>query len=222
MWSPSKIASCSSTKILVCATSRAHRFRSFARSGVPRGPFRACLLPASFGGARPVVLLFHTANAAKIRSVCIALLLLIRDLSIKLGVVTLTSDFNKGVEREAAANGSMDHRRMSPLEAAFSHANIPWPTSGIRPLWGPIGEPHGGTWPECCGFVVLPVSQSQWRLMRHGSVNVVSEATGLKTTDHTWHYEQWLHLKVAGRKRRRDVSPADSKSRQKIVLHTNK
>ena len=69
---------------------------------------------------------------------------------------------------------------------------------------------------------VLPETQNQWLIMRHGSTNVVPAAIGLKTTDQTWHYEQWLHLKFAGRKHRRDVSPADSKSRQKIVLHTNK
>ena len=116
----------------------------------------------------------------------------------------------------------MDQLRISPLEAAFSHANIPRPSSGVTPLWGPGGEPSGGTWPECCGFVTLPESLSQWLLMRHGSINIVPVSIGLKTTDQTWHYEQWPHLKFAGRKRRRDVSPADSKSRQKIVLHTNK
>ena len=58
--------------------------------------------------------------------------------------------------------------------------------------------------------------------MRHGSVNVVPASIGLKTTDQTWDYEQLLHLNFAGRKHRRDSSPADSKSRQKIVLHTNK
>ena len=55
--------------------------------------------------------------------------------------------------------------------------------------------------------------------MRHGSINVDPANTGLRTTDGTQHYEQDLHLKFAGRKRRRDVSPTDSKSRQ-IVLHT--
>ena len=55
--------------------------------------------------------------------------------------------------------------------------------------------------------------------MHHGSINVDPANTGLRTTDGTQHYEQELHLKFAGRKRRRDVSPTDSKSRQ-IVLHT--
>ena len=160
----------------------------------------------------------HINNeCAKRRSVCIALLLLTRDLCMKLGAV-ITSDFNKGAEREAVTSGLTDQRRISPLEAAFNCANAPWPTSGVTPLWSPGGEPHGSMWPECCDFVVLPESQNQWLLLRHGSINVVPATIGLKTTDRTWHYEQWLHLKFAGRKRRRDVSPADSKSRQMCLL----
>ena len=65
-------------------------------------------------------------------------------------------------------------------------------------------------------------SQTQWLFLRHGSINVVPAAIGLRFTDQTWHYEQWLHLKFAERKRRRDASLVDSKSRQKIVLHGNK
>ena len=59
---------------------------------------------------------------------------------------------------------------------------------------------------------------SQWLSLRHGSIDVNLADLGLRTTDKTWHYEQWLHLEFAGRKRRRDVSPADSKSRHKIVF----
>ena len=57
--------------------------------------------------------------------------------------------------------------------------------------------------------------------MRHGSINVAPASFGLRPSDQTWHNEQWLYLTFAGRKRRRDVSPADSKSRQKCLLHTN-
>ena len=39
-------------------------------------------------------------DCARRRSVCIALLLLVRDLRLRLGVVLLTGDFNKGAERE--------------------------------------------------------------------------------------------------------------------------
>ena len=41
---------------------------------------------------------------------CIALLLLVRDLCLELDVVILASAFNRGEEREAAASGSMDQR----------------------------------------------------------------------------------------------------------------
>ena len=101
---------------------------------------------------------------------------------------------------------------ISPLEAAFSFASVPWHTSGVTPLWGSGGESHGNRWPECCGFVLLPESQNQWFIMRRGSYNVIPAAIGQMPTDQTWHYEQWLHLKLAGRKRRRDAPPSDSNS----------
>ena len=112
----------------------------------------------------------HINNeCAKRRSVCIALLLLMRDMCMKPGAVILTGDYIKGAECELASSGSTDQRRISPLEAASSHANIPWPTFEVTPLRGPSGEPSGGKWPECCGLVVLPESQNQWLIMRHGS-----------------------------------------------------
>ena len=57
--------------------------------------------------------------------------------------------------------------------------------------------------PECCGFVMLPESQNQWLIMRQ------------PPADQAWHYEQWLHLTCARRKRRKDASPADSNSRRR-------
>ena len=51
-------------------------------------------------------------------------------------------------------------------------------------------------------------------IVRHGSFNTIPAAIGLKSTDQTWHLEQWLHLKFAGRKRRRDASTPDSKSQR--------
>ena len=75
---------------------------------------------------------------------------------------------------------AMVNARTSPLEAAISHANISWPTVGVASLLSPGGEPNGGKWPECCGFVVLPESQPQWLIVRHGSINVVPVAIGLK------------------------------------------
>ena len=74
-----------------------------------------------------------------------------------------------------------------------------------------------------CGLIAaglwcFPNHSTQWLILRHDSINLVPAAIGLRATDQTWHYEQWLHLKYAGRKRRRDASPADSKSRQSVVL----
>ena len=128
---------------------------------------------------------------------------------LKLGAVVLTGEFNKAVEMETSSSDG--ERRTSPMEVAFRHTNVPWPAFGVTPLWGPSGEHHGHKWPDCCDFMVLPESQSQWLSLRHGSIDV--------NLADTWHYEQWLHLKFAGRKRRRDVSPADSKSRHKIVFY---
>ena len=63
------------------------------------------------------------------RSVCIALLLLIRDLCLKLGAVVLTSDFNKGAERELSLVAPRASAAFS-REAAFSSTLVPWPTFG--------------------------------------------------------------------------------------------
>ena len=123
-----------------------------------------------------------------------------------LGAVILTGDFSKGAECEASS-GDCGDRRISPLEAAISCYCVLWRTSDVYFTMGPGGE--------CFGFVVLPESQNRCLILRHGSISVVLLSIGLKTTDQTWHYEQWPHLKFAGRKRRRNVSLADSKSRQK-------
>ena len=66
----------------------------------------------------------HMNECAKRSSVCIALLLLIRDLCMKLGAVSLTGETNKAVEREMPS-GDFGARRISPLEAAFSIVNVP-------------------------------------------------------------------------------------------------
>ena len=39
------------------------------------------------------------------------------------------------------------------------------------PPWGPGAEPHGDKWPESCGFVILPSSQIDWLIMKHGTTN---------------------------------------------------
>ena len=98
------------------------------------------------------------------------------------------------------------------------------PVSGVGPHQPDdvLGVEPGTADTRSLPITQAPESQNQWLIMIHGSINVVPASIGLKTTDQTWHYEQWLHLKFAARNRRRDASPAVSKSRQKIVLHTNK
>ena len=128
----------------------------------------------------------------------------------------LTGDI-KAVDWELLAGDPNGQRRLSSIEAAFNHASIPWPTCGLPLLWGPGAKPHGHKWP--CTFVVLPDPQCQWLATRHGSIDVILANIGLEPKDQTWHFEQWLHLKLAARKRRRDASQADSKSRQKVVPH---
>ena len=144
-----------------------------------RAPDQSCCIAVSN--------IHFNTECAKRRSVCSALLLLIRDLCLKFGAVVLTGDFNKAVER--GTSSSDGERRTSQMEA-------------------------GHEWPDCCRFMVLPESQSQWLILRHGSINVILADVGLTATDKTWHNEQWLHLKFAGRKRRRDAFFADAKSRQ--------
>ena len=109
-------------------------------------------------------------KCARWRFSCVGLLLLVRDLCLKLlGAVVPTGDFNKGAERDALS-GDPGDRRISLLEAALIYAFVPWPTSGVTPLWGPGGELQGNKWPECCGFVMLPESKNQSLIMRLGII----------------------------------------------------
>ena len=48
----------------------------------------------------------------------------------KVGTVILAGGLNKAVIREVPPDGG--ERRTSPLEAAFSNANAPWPAYGGR------------------------------------------------------------------------------------------
>ena len=146
------------------------RYSSWAVEGmVVTGKFRKAPDPSC---AYLTVANVHIKNEwAKRRSVCIDLLVLIRDICMKLGAAILTGDFNKGAERELASSAPTDQRRISPLEAALSRANVLWPTSGVTPLRASHGEPHGCTLPECCGFVMLPESQNQWLIMRNRSIH---------------------------------------------------
>ena len=47
----------------------------------------------------------------------------------------LAVDFNKGSECEIPSGAIEDQRGISPLEAAFSCAAIPWPTCGVTSSW---------------------------------------------------------------------------------------
>ena len=111
------------------------RYSSWAVEGmVVAGKFRRASDPSC---SHFTVANVHIKNeCAKRRSVCIALLLLIRDLCTELFAVILTSDFKKGAERELASSATTDQRRISPLEDAFSCANVVWPTSGATALLG--------------------------------------------------------------------------------------
>ena len=72
---PSHIAPYSSRSTPWSTTSRARRYRPPARSGTPRGLSRTCRV--------------HN-ECSRRQSVCLALLLLIRDLCLKLGIVVLS------------------------------------------------------------------------------------------------------------------------------------
>ena len=111
------------------------RYSSWAVEGmVVTGKFRRASDPSC---SHFTVANVHINNeCAKRRSVCIALLLLIRDLRMELGAVILTSDFKKGAERELASSATTDQRRISPLVAAFSCGTVQWPTSGATALLG--------------------------------------------------------------------------------------
>ena len=170
----------SSTRILLRVTSRARRFTSLARTGMPHWAVEGMVVSGKCRRAPdPSCSHFTVASihidkeCAKRRSVCIAFLCLIRDLSSKLSAAIVTCDFDKIGDRKLPAGASDCQRRISPLQAAFNHANIPWPTSGATLPCSPYGEPRGGTWLDCCGFVVLPDLQSQRLRIRHGSINVV-------------------------------------------------
>ena len=107
----------------------AHAYASSAVEGVVvtgnfrRDPDKSC-------SCFTVANIHINSECAKRRSVCVALLLLIRDVCLKLGAVVLTGDFNNGAECELSPRCSESQRRNSPLEAAFSSACALWPTLG--------------------------------------------------------------------------------------------
>ena len=135
---------------------------------VVTGKFRRAQDP--FCSSFTIANLHINNECVKRRSICIALLLHIRDLCMKLGAVILTGNFNKAVKRETLSGDSGD-RRISPIEAAFSHANIPWPTSGVTPLWRLAASPTAAHCPNAAGSLSCPSHR----------VSCVSCATGPST-----------------------------------------
>ena len=126
----STIAPCSSTRTPVRGTSRVYRCRFRARTLTPHGRSKVWLSLVSFAWFPTRARISRSPNVqinnecAKRRSVCLALLLLIRDFCSKLSAVVLTDDFNKAVERELPAGDPNGQRRLSAIGAAFNHASI--------------------------------------------------------------------------------------------------
>ena len=143
-------------------TTHARRFRPPAHAGILRGPLRACSSLASSAGcltkcARASLLQTYTSKTSAPNV----------DLFVSRSHYYFEICASRSVRwcrlstcirepRELPPGGTDDQRRISPLEAAFGFATVPWPTSGVTPLWGPAGERHGNKWPGCCGFVKLP------------------------------------------------------------------
>ena len=44
-------------------------------------------------------------------------------------------------------------------------------TIGVTPVMGPGDESNGKKWVDCCGSLIPPESQSQWLILRHGSIS---------------------------------------------------
>ena len=194
-----------------------NKLKSPTSSSTLRGLSRAWLLLASSAGppdkscSHFTVANVHINNeCGKRRSVCIGLLLLIRDLCLKLGAVVLTGDFHKGAERELPVSFAFPCSKQPSARHVF-----PVPPWRLRRCGDPALSPMVIKWPACCGFVILPGSQNELLIMKHGSFNIKPAELGLKPNDQTWHHERWSHFKLARRKRRRDASRADSNSRRR-------
>ena len=152
----------------------------------------------------------HINNeCAKRRSVCIVLLLLIRDLCMQHSAVILTGDFTKGAERELAS--SAPHRPTSDLSA---RGRLQLRQRPVAYFWcyaivgprrrAPRLHVARMLWMCCAPRVAKPVVNYAPRVHQLRLCHHWVEDHG--PNDQTWHYEQWLHLKFAGRKRRRDAS----------------
>ena len=112
-------------------------------------------------------------ECAKRRSICIALLLLIRDLCMKLGAVVLALVFNSAAERELPAGGSEGH--ISPI-CSIQPCQQSESTSGVTPLMG-FGDElaHG---PNVAGSLSCLIRKAKGRLCTTGLSTLYLRALG--------------------------------------------
>ena len=89
----------------------------------------------------------------------------------------VVGDFNGAAWRRESGD---DQRRDSTVEEAFANTNLPIP-HGPTPLWGPGGVPGG--WPDVCGFIKPPGSETEWHFPMHGAFEINHEVLGIKVTD---------------------------------------
>ena len=135
---------------------------------VVTGKFRKAPDPSS--SCFTVANIHINKECAKRRSVCIALLLLVRDLCLKLGAVVLTGDFNKGAECELSPGGTDDRRRTSPAQGSFYLCQCSLAHFRRHAVVGLDGDSHGNKRPECCGFATLEgcTTSNVWTLYEMG------------------------------------------------------
>ena len=151
----------------------------------------------------------HINNVcAKHRSVCISLLLLIRDCSSVQSRLPATST------RPSSGSSQLEN----PMDNAVSR-RLTWPSITSAPRGRHSAcRPCGAPVQSLTATSVLTVAAL---LCSRPAVPVVDHAPraniGLGPEDKTWHCEQWLPIKFAGLKRRRDATPAGSKSWQRVV-----
>ena len=91
-------------------------------------------------------------ECARRRSICIARLLLIRDLCMKLGAVVLTGDFNKAIERETPS-GDGERRTSLPKNRGILYpiTRVSWRLlfqcgSWVFPYWRLLSSSHWYSW----------------------------------------------------------------------------
>ena len=125
-------------------------------------------------------------KCAKRGSICIALLLLIRDLCLKLGAVKLTGDFNKKAEREA---------RQTDLLTIAAPVSVKWHSASPTSHGLLLALRRCGAQAVSSMTVRGPNAVGSWSFPSHrvtgfSCVMVRLMFIGLRTTKQTWHYEQ--------------------------------